>query len=91
MACLCFVIRRCLCILVRRHFVTRQLAGIAGLEVKVNVVYHHHHHHRLRLGILVRKKNCTKLFFLVSWGGVRPSPLGRSATDRPIVLSPDDG
>jgi hypothetical protein len=30
-------------------------------------------------------------FFLVSWGGVRLSSLGTSATDWPIVPAPDDG
>jgi hypothetical protein len=29
-------------------------------------------------------------FFLASWGGVRLSPLGRSATNWPIVPVPDD-
>jgi hypothetical protein len=29
-------------------------------------------------------------FFLVSWGGVRLSPLGMSATNWPIVPAPDD-
>jgi hypothetical protein len=29
-------------------------------------------------------------FFLVSWGGVRLSPLGTSATDWPNVPAPDD-
>jgi hypothetical protein len=29
-------------------------------------------------------------FFLVSWVGVRLSPLGKSATNWPIVLAPDD-
>jgi hypothetical protein len=29
-------------------------------------------------------------FFLVSWGGVRLSPLGTSATSWPIVPAPDD-
>jgi hypothetical protein len=29
-------------------------------------------------------------FFLVSWGGVRQSPLGTSATNWPIVTAPDD-
>jgi hypothetical protein len=33
--------------------------------------------------------NCTH-FFLVSWGGVRLSPLGTSATNWPIVPAPDD-
>jgi hypothetical protein len=31
----------------------------------------------------------TWLLFLVSWGGVRLSPLG-TATNFPIVLAPDD-
>jgi hypothetical protein len=30
------------------------------------------------------------LFFFVSWGGVRLSPLGTSATNWPIVPAPDD-
>jgi hypothetical protein len=30
------------------------------------------------------------VFFLVSWGGVRLSPLGTSATNWPIVPAPDD-
>jgi hypothetical protein len=30
------------------------------------------------------------LFFLVSWGGVRLSPLGTLATKGPIVRAPDD-
>jgi hypothetical protein len=29
-------------------------------------------------------------FFLDSWGGMRLSPLGMSATDWPIVPAPDD-
>jgi hypothetical protein len=29
-------------------------------------------------------------FLLVSWGGVRLSPLGTSATNWPIVPAPDD-
>jgi hypothetical protein len=31
-----------------------------------------------------------QVFFLVSWGGVRLSPLGTSATNWPIVPAPDD-
>jgi hypothetical protein len=38
------------------------------------------------LGIL----RCAKFFVLVSWGGVRLSPLGTSATICPIVPDPDD-
>jgi hypothetical protein len=30
-----------------------------------------------------------RIFFLVSWGEVRPSPLGTSATVWPIVPAPD--
>jgi hypothetical protein len=30
------------------------------------------------------------VFFLVSWGGVRLSPLGTAATNWPIVPAPDD-
>jgi hypothetical protein len=29
-------------------------------------------------------------WFLISWAGVRPSPLGTSATNWPIVAAPDD-
>jgi hypothetical protein len=32
----------------------------------------------------------SRLVFLVSWGGVRLSPLGTSATNWPIVPAPDD-
>jgi hypothetical protein len=32
----------------------------------------------------------TSSFFLVSWVGVRLSPLGTSATSWPIVPAPDD-
>jgi hypothetical protein len=31
------------------------------------------------------------LFLLVSWGGLRPSPFGTSATIWPILPAPDDG
>jgi hypothetical protein len=41
------------------------------------------HHKRLTYII-------TSCFFLVSWGGVRLSPLGMSATIWPIVPAPDD-
>jgi hypothetical protein len=36
---------------------------------------------------------CSPVFtsFLVSWGEVRPSPFGTSATIWPIVPAPDDG
>jgi hypothetical protein len=30
------------------------------------------------------------IFFIVSWGGLRLSPLGTSATNLPIVPAPDD-
>jgi hypothetical protein len=33
---------------------------------------------------------CLFSFLLVSWGGVRLSPLGTSATNWPIVPAPDD-
>jgi hypothetical protein len=32
----------------------------------------------------------TSAFFLVSWGGVRLSPLGMSATNLPVIPAPDD-
>jgi hypothetical protein len=32
----------------------------------------------------------SEISFLVSWGGVRLSPLGTSATNWPIVPAPDD-
>jgi hypothetical protein len=31
------------------------------------------------------------IFYLVSWGGLRPSPFGTSATNWPIVPAPNDG
>jgi hypothetical protein len=33
---------------------------------------------------------CVKFFLIISWGGVRQSPLGTSATVWPIVPAPDD-
>jgi hypothetical protein len=38
----------------------------------------------------LKTSNLNTVFFLVSWGGVRLSPLGTSATNWPIVPAPDD-
>jgi hypothetical protein len=42
-------------------------------------------------GLYIRSHNdIWRAFFLVSWGGVRLSPLGTSATNWPILPAPDD-
>jgi hypothetical protein len=53
-----------------------------------------HYHHMIRLQTYsfetespLRREDFS---FLVSWGGVRPSPLGTSSSDWPIVPAPDD-
>jgi hypothetical protein len=44
----------------------------------------------LILHYLLVSDSVLSLFFLISWGGVRRSPLGTSATNWPIVPAPDD-
>jgi hypothetical protein len=39
---------------------------------------------------IISQRDCLIFFFLVTWGGVRLSPLGTSATNWPIVPAPDD-
>jgi hypothetical protein len=46
--------------------------------------------HRRQNPLESRLNGLFKFFFLVSWGGVRLSPLGTSATNWPIVPAPDD-
>jgi hypothetical protein len=44
----------------------------------------------LPLSICCLAFNFLFIYFLISWGGMRLSPLGTSATVRPIVPAPDD-
>jgi hypothetical protein len=44
----------------------------------------------IRLALRSDSRNVRSVFFLVSWGGVRMSPFGTSATNWPIVPAPDD-
>jgi hypothetical protein len=54
------------------------------LSVQNNVAYH------LQLNLQGTLPLHEQGLFLVSWGGVRLSPLGTSATNSPIVPAPDD-
>jgi hypothetical protein len=42
------------------------------------------------LGLLFDPEDGYDIYILVSWGGVRLSPLGTSATNWPIAPAPDD-
>jgi hypothetical protein len=43
------------------------------------------------VGAEIKRTNIPRrVFFLISWGGVRLSPLGTSVTIWPIVPAPDD-
>jgi hypothetical protein len=46
--------------------------------------------HFTKLCSLVKYGSILKKFLLVFWGGVRLSPLGTSATNWPVVPTPDD-
>jgi hypothetical protein len=60
-------------------------AGV-GTDIIMNV----HHSHTPNGVQWYRHQQKTSIFFLISWGGVRLSPLGTSATVWPIVPDPDD-
>jgi hypothetical protein len=55
----------------------------------VQNVGHYNMHHQFKRCMCIFI-NAEETFLLVSWSGVRPSPLGTSATIWPIVPSPDD-
>jgi hypothetical protein len=71
------------------HEILQQIAGLSDVTpcslIKRGALCHNLKNGKYRFGKLT-----ASFFFSVSWGGVRLSPLGRSATNWPIVPSPDD-